>query len=80
MSAFNVPMWDGQQRDVALVWRLSKQGRHAECRLVTHPFGAEIRVEASGDFIRSQAGADPLALVELAMTWRRQFEEKGWNA
>jgi hypothetical protein len=26
-----------------------------------------------------QAGADPLALVELAATWKAQFIEKGWS-
>jgi hypothetical protein len=28
--------------------------------------------------VRSEAGADPLALVEVAMTWKAQFQEKGW--
>jgi hypothetical protein len=76
---FNVPRWDGQRRDVADVWRLTKAGRHAECRLVTHPIGAEIRLEADGEFMRSEAKADPLALVDIAMMWKRQFEEKGWQ-
>jgi hypothetical protein len=64
---------------VALVWRIQKRGRFAECRLWTNPQGAEIRVEAGGEFVRSEAGSDPLALVETAMTWKAQFEEKGWT-
>jgi hypothetical protein len=75
---FNVPTWDGQARDVALVWRLTKGTKHAECRLWTNPRGAEIRVEAAGEFVRSEAGRNPLVLVETAMAWRAQFQQKGW--
>jgi hypothetical protein len=50
-----------------------------ECHLWTHPKRAEVCVEAAGEFIRSEAGADPLALVELAMIWKAQFQEKGWT-
>lgn len=78
-AAFNVPTWDGQPRDVALVWRLTKGRKVAECRLVTNPLGAEIRVEAGGEFVRSEAGRDPLALVELAAKWKAQFHAKGWD-
>jgi hypothetical protein len=75
---FNVPTWDGQARDVALVWRLTKGTKFAECRLWTNPRGAEIRVEAAGEFVRSEAGRDTLALIEMAETWKRRFAEKGW--
>lgn len=78
--SLQVPKWDGQAREVALVWRLTKGRKHAECRLWTNPIGAEIRVEAGGEFVRSEAGRDPLALIELAMTWSAQFQEKGWTA
>lgn len=75
----NVPMWDGRAREVALLWRLTKRKQYAECRLWTNPLGAEIRVEAGGEFVRSEAGRDPLVLIELATTWRAQFREKGWT-
>jgi hypothetical protein len=42
--------------------------------------GGEIRVEAGGEFVRSEAGRDPLALIDLAATWKAQFQEKGWTA
>jgi hypothetical protein len=66
---FNVPRWDGQAREVSLVWRLTKGAKVA---------GAEIRVEAAGEFIRSESSQDPIALVEIAMAWKVQFSEKGW--
>ena len=77
MNVFNVLKFDGKPREVALVWTLSKRGRHAECRLWTHPKGAEIRVEAAGEFVRSEAGGDALALIELSTEWKAQFEAKG---
>jgi hypothetical protein len=76
---FNVPMWDGKPREVALLLRLTKGGSYAECHLWTNPQGAEIRVEAGGEFVRSEAGRDPVALVATAMTWKAQFQEKGWT-
>jgi hypothetical protein len=75
---FHVPAWEaGPPRAVAFVWRLRKGTKYAECRLWTHPKRAEIRVESGGEFIRSEAGHDPLALVERAMEWKTQFQEKG---
>jgi hypothetical protein len=69
-AASNVPKWDGHAREVALLWRLAKRGKHAECRLWTNPQGAEIRVEAGGEFIRSEAARDAPALIDAAMTWK----------
>lgn len=77
---FNVPKWDGRPFGVVLVWRLTKGRNVAECRLWTNPQGAEIRVEAGGEFVRSEAGRDPLALVETAAQWKTQFEDKGWRS
>jgi len=76
---FNVPKWDGRAREVVLVWRLTKGKKIAECRLWTNPQGAEVRVEAGGEFVRSEAGRDPITLVETATTWKRNFAEKGWT-
>jgi hypothetical protein len=74
-----VPIWDGQPRRVASVWRLKKHEEFAECELVTHPLGAEIRLAAAGEHERSEAGRDSVALVDKAMGWKRQFEDKGWS-
>ena len=77
---FEVPPWDGQERDVALVWRLTRDNTGAECRLWTHPIGVQIRVDVEGEFVRSEAGRDPLPLLELAAAWKAQFHEKSWTA
>jgi hypothetical protein len=75
----NVPSWDGQARAVSFVWRLTKGARHAECRLWTHPVGAELRVDVGGELLRSEAGREPLALLDTAATWKAQFQKKGWQ-
>ena len=41
--------------------------RFATCEPWTHPIGGEIRLEAAGEFQRSEAGRDGLALIDLAM-------------
>ena len=64
---------------MSLVWCLTKGRKLAECRLWTNPQGAEVRVEAAGEFPRSEAGADPFALEERVLTWKAQFQEKGWS-
>ena len=70
----------GKPNEAAFVWLLTKGRKQARCSLWTHPIGAELRVEAAGEFVRSQAGRDVLALVELAGEWREQFVTKGWAA
>ena len=76
----NIPEYWERPQHVSQIWRLSK-GRHfATCELWTHPVDGEIRIEVSGEFVRSEAGRDGLALIELALQWRKQFLEKGWTA
>jgi hypothetical protein len=77
-GSFNVPEYYGEPKEAALVWVLTKGAKRARCTLWTHPIGAEVRVEAAGEFVRSQAGREVLALVELATTWKAQFQGKGW--
>ena len=77
---FNIPRWDGQRRSVAYLWRLSKDAKTSMCELHTHPLGAEVRVEVGGDVLRSEAGRDPFALIELALEWNGQFKQEGWTA
>ena len=32
-----------------------------------------------GELLRSEAKRDGLALVDLALEWKAQFQEKGWQ-
>jgi hypothetical protein len=58
-----------------------RKGKHtATCELWTHPVRGEIRLEAAGEFQRSEAARDGQALIDLAMEWKAQFEKKGRTA
>ena len=79
-TSFNIPEYYQRPKLVSRVWQLRKGKRFARCELWTHPIDGEIRAEAAGEFVRSEAGRDGLALIDLAMQWKAQFEEKGWTA
>jgi hypothetical protein len=77
--SINVPMWDGRPREAGELWTLRKGTRVASCHLWTHPYGGEVRATIDGELWRSEAGRDGMALVNLALGWKAQFQEKGWT-
>ena len=77
-ASINIPEWDGTPREVAEVWTLRKNGHVASCHPWTHPKRGEIRLTVDGEWHRGEARSDGLALVDLALEWRKQFEAKGW--
>jgi hypothetical protein len=77
-SYIRIPQWGGRARNVGDVWRLSKGPRVAVCAFWTHPTGGEARITVDGEFQRSEARRDGLALLDLVLEWKRQFTEKGW--
>jgi len=78
-GSFNFPEYHDRPQPFEQIWHLRKGRRTATCSFWTHPLGAEIRVEIGAELLRSEAGRDPSALFDLAMTWKQQFEEKGWG-
>ena len=78
-ASINVPPWDGEPPQASEAWTLRKGKRVASCHLWTHPIGAEARVMVDGELLRSEAKRDGLALVDLALEWKTQFQEKGWR-
>jgi hypothetical protein len=78
--SFNVPEYHDRPRPFEQIWHLRKGKRTAACSFWTHPIGAEIRVEVSAELVRSEAGRAASALFKLEMTWKQQFQEKGWTA
>lgn len=77
-ASINVPEWDGRARQVSELWTLRKGSRVAVCAIWTHPKGGEARLTVDGEWHRGEALSDGLALVDLALEWRKQFEAKGW--
>ena len=61
------------------VWTLGKGTREASCHLWTHPKGGEVRLTVDDEWHRGEALADKLALLDVALEWRKQFEAKGWR-
>jgi hypothetical protein len=78
-ASFILPPWDGQPRAAGEVWTLRKGGRVAVCEMFTHPYGGEARLTVDGEWHRGEAGRNGLALVELALEWKAQFQVKGWS-
>ncbi len=77
-SYVTLPPWDGRAREMGELWTLRKGSRVAVCDLWTHPSGGEARVMVDGEWQRGEAGRDGLALVDLALEWKKQFQAKGW--
>ena len=55
-SPINLPPWDGQSREMGLLWKLHKGPRVAVCHLWTPPSGGEARLEVDGEWHRGEAG------------------------
>jgi hypothetical protein len=55
-NVVKIPEFYERPQRVFRVWILRKDKRTAECSLWTHPIGGEIRLEVSGEFVRSEAG------------------------
>ena len=62
-ASFNIPEYYERAQHVSQVWQLRKGRPSATCELWTHPISGEIRLEAGGDFVRSEAGRDPAFLI-----------------
>lgn len=58
----------------------ARAGGWAVCHLWTHPSGGEARLTVDGEWHRGEAGRDGLALVDVALGWKQQFQAKGWAA
>jgi hypothetical protein len=75
-ASINIPEWDGRASQVSELWTLRKLAHVAVCSLWTHPIGGEIRVTVDGEMQRTEAKRDGLALVDLALDWRKQFRSE----
>jgi hypothetical protein len=78
LTPIDIPQWNGQAKNVGDIWRRTK-GAHTEtCALFTHPIGGEIRLDVDGERSRTEEGRNGMALVDLALEWKAQFQKKGW--
>jgi hypothetical protein len=61
--SFNPPAWTGAPRQIAELWRLTKDGKVGHCQLQNHPTRkGEIRCFADAEIWKTKAENDPLAV------------------
>jgi len=70
--------WDGTTQQVAVLWTLRKYKREAVCRLFTHVFGHELRIEVAGLLLSSVVCRSDQDVEDYQDSWRSALEESGW--
>jgi len=70
---------NGAPKHLGDLWTLRKGARRADCVLVGHPRGCEVRVEVDGKLVRSEAFSGGAEAVVEATAWRDAFTQKGWR-
>lgn len=70
--------WNGRPVQLETLWTLSKRGKVAPCRLMTHQLGWELRVE-SGDLLLTQVCRSDREIEEVSAGWRDAMLAKGWT-
>ncbi len=71
--------WDGQAREVAVWWTLHKAQPRAVCRMFTHVFGHELRLEVKKQLVESQVCRTDEEVLACQERWRAALEAKGWT-
>jgi hypothetical protein len=78
LASVTLPPWTGTPTEAGDVWTLTKGERRACCSLWSHPLGGEVRLTVDGEWVRGETHREGLALLDVALEWKRQFEGKGW--
>jgi hypothetical protein len=74
--------YDGVAREQAVWWTLRHAATKGEarCRMFTHVFGHELRLEVGGRVIDSQVCRGDEEIISCQEQWRDALEAKGWTA
>lgn len=80
-NVFQRDMYDGVAREVAVWWTLRREATRGEavCRMFTHIFGHELRLEVRGHFVESQVCRTDDEVLACQERWRAGLEAKGWR-
>lgn len=76
---FQRDQYDGVARELAEWWTLKKGQRRAVCRMFTHVFGHELRLEVSGELVASEVCRNDDDVLRCQERWRAGLEAKGWK-
>jgi hypothetical protein len=72
--------YDGVACELAVWWTLSREAASGEavCRMFTHIFGHELRLEVRGQLVESQVCRNDEEVLSCQERWRAGLEAKGW--
>lgn len=81
MTALQRLVWNGTAIDLGEVFILKKVTKRAVCKLVSHPFGWELRlyVGSADDIIQTQVCRTEDEVLTTGETWKAKMTEKGWS-
>ena len=79
MNVLQRQSWDGTPRETAQWWTLKKGQRRAVCRMFTHVFGHELRLEVSRELVASEVCKTDDEVLNCQERWRADLEAKGWK-
>jgi hypothetical protein len=79
MDVFQRFAWDGQPREVAICWTRRGSGpQRAVCRMFTHQFGHELRLEVKRQQVESKVCRTDEEILTQQDRWRQALEARGW--
>lgn len=70
--------WRGDPRKQGDLFELRKGKKRAICELWTHPLGWEVRLEASGELLRTQVCRSQDEVFATFESWKAAMVAKGW--
>jgi len=70
--------WNGTPLEEATWWTFKKGQRRAVCRMFTHQFGHELRLEVSRELVSSQVCRNDEEILSCQEGWRVGLEVEGW--
>jgi hypothetical protein len=80
-NVFQRYAYDGVARETAVWWTLRREATRGEavCRMFTHVFGHELRLEVRGQLVESQVCRTDEEVLACQERWRAALEKKGWE-
>jgi hypothetical protein len=70
-------VWNGCPEDLGERWTLRKRTHVAVCRLWSHEFGWELRLEV-GELFRTHVCRSTHEIFDIQEAWKAAMIEKGW--
>jgi hypothetical protein len=71
-------VWNGHPVELREAWRLRKRNHVAACRVWSHEFGWELRLEV-GELFRTHVCRSTAEILETQEAWKVAMIEKGWQ-